>query len=47
MYKVPTRGTYPTFIEFDSEGNVWFSEIFGKKLGVLYPHLVENNTSKG
>ena len=47
MYKVPTRGAYPAFIEFDSEGNVWFSEIFGKKLGVLYPHLVENNTSKG
>ncbi len=37
MYKVPTRGAYPAFIEFDSEGNVWFSEIFGKKLGVLYP----------
>ena len=47
MYKVPTIGAYPAFIEFDSEGNVWFSEIFGKKLGVLYPHLVENNTSKG
>lgn len=38
MYKVPTLGAYPAFIEFDSQGNVWFSEIFGKKLGVLYPH---------
>ena len=47
MYIVPTRGAYPAFIEFDSEGNVWFSEIFGKKLGVLYPQLVENNTSRG
>jgi len=47
MYKVSTLGAYPAFIEFDREGNVWFSEIFGKKLGVLYPHLVENNTSKG
>ena len=47
MYNVPTSGAYPAFIEFDSEGNVWFSEIFGKKLGVLYPHLVKNNTSKG
>ena len=47
MYKIPTRGAYPASIEFDSEGNVWFSEIFGKKLGSLNPSLAENNTTKG
>lgn len=47
MYKIPTRGAYPASIEFDSEGNVWFSEIFGKKLGSLNPSLAENNTIKG
>jgi virginiamycin B lyase len=47
MYKIPTRGSYPASLEFDSKGNVWFSEIFGKKLGSLNPTLAENNTSKG
>ena len=47
MYKIPTRGAYPSSLEFDSEGNIWFSEIFGKKLGSLYPNFAENNTSKG
>jgi virginiamycin B lyase len=47
MYKIPTRGAYPGSIEFDSDGNVWFSEIFGKKLGSLNPSLAENNTTKG
>ena len=47
MYKIPTRGAYPSSIGFDSEGNVWFSEIFGKKLGSLNPTLTENNTSEG
>ncbi|HJT85379.1 MAG TPA: hypothetical protein VJ697_12940, partial [Nitrososphaeraceae archaeon] len=41
MYKIPTRGAYPSSIEFDSEGNIWFSEIFGKKLGSLNPILTE------
>jgi streptogramin lyase len=35
MYKVPTNGSYPSSIAFDSQGRVWFSEIFGKKLGVI------------
>lgn len=47
MYKIPTRGAYPVSIKFDSEGNIWFSEIFGKKLGALNPSLAENNTTKG
>lgn len=47
MYKVPTAGSYPSQIDFDSAGRVWFSEIFGKKLGVIDPALVENNSSRG
>jgi streptogramin lyase len=35
MYKVPTNGSYPSSIAFDSQDRVWFSEIFGKKLGVM------------
>jgi virginiamycin B lyase len=47
MYKVPTGGSYPAQIDLDSRGRVWFSEIFGKKLGVLDPALAENNSTKG
>jgi virginiamycin B lyase len=47
MYKVPTAGSYPSQIDFDSSGRVWFSEIFGKKLGVIEPTLAENNSTKG
>jgi virginiamycin B lyase len=47
MYKVPTAGSYPSQIDFDSRGKVWFSEIFGKKLGVIDPALAENNSTKG
>lgn len=47
MYKIPTRGAYPSSIAFDSQNRVWFSEIFGKQLGMLIPSKVENNTTKG
>lgn len=47
MYKIPTRGAYPASIAFDSQNRVWFSEIFGKHLGMLIPSMVENNTTKG
>lgn len=47
MYKIPTRGAYPSSIAFDSQNRVWFSEIFGKKLGMLIPSMTENNTTKG
>ena len=47
MYKVPTNGSYPSSIAFDSQGRVWFSEIFGKKLGVIDPVKASNNTSDG
>ena len=38
---------YPSSIDFDSQGRVWFSEIFGKKLGVIDPAKVSNNTTNG
>jgi virginiamycin B lyase len=47
MYKVPTVRSYPSQISFDSSGRVWFSEIFGKKLGVIDPSKAENNSTKG
>jgi virginiamycin B lyase len=47
MYRVPTNGSYPSSIAFDSQGRIWFSEIFGKKLGVIDPIKVINNTTKG
>jgi virginiamycin B lyase len=47
MYRVSTNGSYPSSIVFDSQGRVWFSEIFGKKLGVIDPTKVTNNTTKG
>jgi virginiamycin B lyase len=47
MYKVPTNGSYPSSIAFDSQGRVWFSEIFGKKLGVIDPANAINNTTSG
>jgi virginiamycin B lyase len=47
IYKVPTKGSYPASIDFDNQGRVWFSEIFGKKLGSLDPDKVLNNTTNG
>ncbi|MFZ0647019.1 MAG: hypothetical protein WAM27_02235 [Nitrososphaeraceae archaeon] len=47
MYKVPTNGSYPSSIAFDSQGRVWFSEIFGKKLGIIDPVKASNGTSDG
>jgi virginiamycin B lyase len=47
MYKVPTNGSYPSSTALDSQGRVWFSEIFGKKLGVIDPVKASNNTSDG
>jgi virginiamycin B lyase len=42
-----TPGGYPVSLVFDSNGKVWFTEIFGKKLGVLDPSKAQNNTTKG
>ena len=47
MYLIPTRGSYPVQVGIDSKGKVWFSEIFGKKLGVIDPSRAKNGTSEG
>jgi hypothetical protein len=47
MYRVPTVSRYSSQIDFDSQERVRFAEIFGKKLGVIDPALVENNSSNG
>jgi len=46
-YIVPTKGGYPISLVFDSNGKVWFTEIFGKKLAMLDPLNVQSNTTKG
>jgi virginiamycin B lyase len=47
IYKVPTPSSYPSQIAFDPEGNIWFSEIFGKKIGMIDPESAANNTTQG
>lgn len=47
MYRVPTRGSYPLNVAFDSQGRVWFSQIFGRNLAVLDPSQVAHNTTQG
>ena len=47
MYKVPTKSSYPGQVSFDSQGRVWFSEIFGKKIGVINPDEAVDNTTRG
>ncbi len=39
MYKVPTAGSYPSQIDFDSRGRVWFSEILG--IAFMYRKMKE------
>jgi streptogramin lyase len=47
MYMVPTTGSYPQGLSIDDKGMVWFSEIFGKRIGVLDPSKVIDNTTRG
>ena len=46
-YKSPTNFSYPLSLTFDSKGSVWFTNVFGKKLGILNPEEVRNNTTMG
>jgi virginiamycin B lyase len=47
MYRVPTTGSYPQGLSIDDKGMVWFSEIFGNRIGVLDPSKVIDNTTRG
>ena len=46
-YKLLEEGGYPLSITFDSDNNVWFTQVFGKRLGFLDPSKVINNTTEG
>jgi virginiamycin B lyase len=46
-YKLLAKGGYPLSFVFDSNNNIWFTQVFGKRLGFLDPLKVENNTTKG
>lgn len=46
-YLIPTKGSYPSSLVIDSQNMVWFTEVFGKKLGMVNPAETENNTTKG
>lgn len=47
MYRVPITGSYPPGLSIEDKGMVWFSEIFGKRIGVLDPRKVIDNTTSG
>ena len=47
MYKVPAIGSYPQGLSIDNKGMIWFSEIFGKRIGVFDPSKVVDNTTSG
>jgi hypothetical protein len=47
MYKAPTIGSYPQGLSIDNKGMIWFSEIFGERIGVLDPSKVIDNTTSG
>jgi virginiamycin B lyase len=46
-YKLLAKGGYPLSFVFDSNNNIWFTQVFGKRLGLLDPLKVESNTTKG
>lgn len=46
-YRLLAEGGYPLSIVFDSDNNVWFTQVFGKRLGFLEPSKVINNTTEG
>lgn len=43
----PTPNSSPTDLAFDAEGNLWFTEINGNRIGKLVPSETEPGTSKG
>ncbi len=46
-YKLLAKRGYPLSFVFDSNNNIWFTQVFGKRLGFLDPLKVESNTTKG
>ena len=46
-YRLLAEGGYPLSITFDSENNVWFTQVFGKRLGFIEPSKTVSNTTEG
>ena len=46
-YRLLGEGGYPLSIAFDSDGNVWFTQVFGNRLGFFEPSKVVDNTTEG
>ncbi len=46
-YRLLQEGGYPLSIAFDSNNNVWFTQVFGQRLGFLEPSKVIDNTTEG
>lgn len=46
-YRLLGEGGYPLSITFDSENNVWFTQVFGNRLGFFEPSKVITNTTEG
>lgn len=46
-YRLLQEGGYPLSLTFDSDNNVWFTQVFGKRLGFLEPDKVRDNTTEG
>jgi virginiamycin B lyase len=46
-YRILTEGGYPLSLVFDSNNNVWYTQVFGKSLGFLEPSKVMDNTTEG
>lgn len=46
-YRLLEEGGYPLSITFDSDDNVWFTQVFGKRLGFIEAEKVITNTTEG
>lgn len=46
-YRLLEKGGYPLSLTLDSENNVWYTQVFGKRLGFLEPGKVVTNTTEG
>ncbi len=46
-YRLLSEGGYPLSIALDSAGNVWFTQVFGNRLGFIEPSKVITNTTEG
>lgn len=46
-YRLLSESGYPLSLAFDSDDNVWYTQVFGKRLGFLEPNKVITNTTEG